>query len=176
MDHLKSWLVDWHKQAPHNARLTTDTYTAFYITLESGKCLIIQLLDEEQAQFVLTGRFQQDPLEERFAAHRQHAGCAYNPSALQCQQTEKKLAVVTSVSQNKNSNTARLERKLGVQKIFWDNSVLPTAAKKCKVITLLCCQTYNVHYFISLFLFGKLTSSVKTAALYWTTGMKKWGF
>jgi len=37
------------------------------------KCLVIQLLDNEQAYFVLTGRSQQDPLEERFAAHRHAA-------------------------------------------------------------------------------------------------------
>ena len=131
MDNLKSWVVAWYKQAPQNARLTQDTYTALCITLESVKSLVVQLLDDEQAQFVLTGRFQQDPLEERFGAHRQRAGCSHNPSALQFQHTEKKLAVVTSVSHSKNTNTARLDRKSAA--VFWDNSVLPT--KKCKTVT-----------------------------------------
>ena len=159
MDQLKSWLVAWHNQAPANAKLTNDTYTAFCITLESLKCLIIQLLDDEQAQFVLTGRFQQDPLEERFAAHRQRAGCSYNPSALQFQQTEKKLAVVKSVTHSKNGNTARLERKAGELKEFWDNSVLPTAPKKCKVVTnhhaLFYCVAINVILWLCTFFCGQ---------------------
>jgi len=127
-DELKSWLVAWHRQAPASARLTNDTYAAFCITLESVKLLIIQLLSKEDAQFVLTGRVQQDPLEERFAAHRQRAGCSYNPSALQFQQTEKKMAILKSVTNSKNCNTARMEP--GSNKTFWDNSMLPTAAKK----------------------------------------------
>jgi len=84
--------------------------------------LTAQLLNEEEAQFVLTGCFQQDPLKESFAAHRQRAGCSYNPSALQFQQTEKKMAVLKSVTHNKNCNTATMEP--GPNKAFWDNSIL----------------------------------------------------
>ena len=57
----------------------------------------------------MTGRFQQDPIEECFGAHRQQAGCSYNPSALQFQQTEKELAVLKYVTQNGNGNTTRAE-------------------------------------------------------------------
>jgi len=36
---------------PHRLTYCNDTYTAFCVTLEAVKCLIIQLLDDEQAQY-----------------------------------------------------------------------------------------------------------------------------
>ena len=129
MEALKTWLVNWNTNS--KTALTRETYSAFLITLTGMKLLIKRLLAEENALFVLTGRFQQDPIEERFGAHRQRAGCSYNPSALQFQQTEKKLSVLKSINQNSNGNTTRAERKTNRQ--LWNNKPLLRRAKKRQV-------------------------------------------
>lgn len=128
-DKLQAWLISWNGDS--SCSLTKETYSAFQLTLTAMKQLIIYLLTDIKADFVLSGRFQQDPLEERFAAHRQRAGCSYNPSALQFQQTEKKLSVFKFVANNMNSNTARIESRSVRQ--HWNNEPLTRQAQKKKV-------------------------------------------
>ena len=111
MDEMKIWLSSWNPDTTPRTGLTRETYSAFMLTLTALRQLTQSLLTDHEAPFVLTGRYQQDPLEERFGAHRQRAGCSYNPSALQFAQTEKKLSVIKFVLQNNNCNTTRIDRK-----------------------------------------------------------------
>ena len=68
---LADWAENW-KQSPAFT-LTSQTSSAFIVTLRAQAHLIDELL-EEGYSFVLTGRLQSDPIERRFLQYRQMSG------------------------------------------------------------------------------------------------------
>lgn len=52
------------------------------------------MLKEEGAEYLLSEKFSQDPLEEHFSRHRRIAGCNDNPTLAQFQQQETALNVI----------------------------------------------------------------------------------
>ena len=73
---MASWLEYWHSGRIPNCQrftLTTQTAAALIRTLRCHALLIENLLDEGY-EFVLTARFQSDPLERRYGQYRQMNG------------------------------------------------------------------------------------------------------
>ena len=71
-----SWLENWKSQQISNAQkftLTAQTNAALVRTLRCHAALIEDLLSSGQ-EFVLTARFQSDPIERRFGQYRQMSG------------------------------------------------------------------------------------------------------
>ena len=67
------WIKSWHDlqiQCAQRFTLSTQTTNAFVITLNATASLIDDLLSEGY-KYVLTSRFQSDPLERRFSKYRQ---------------------------------------------------------------------------------------------------------
>ncbi len=52
------------------------------------------LLENIGFEYVLLGKFQSDPLEERFGLYRRMSGCNYNVSVNQVLESEKKLKII----------------------------------------------------------------------------------
>ena len=73
---LADWLLDWKAQQPANTEkftLSKQTASALVTTLRCTTTLIEDLLQEGYA-YVLTARFQTDPLERQFSKYRQMGG------------------------------------------------------------------------------------------------------
>ena len=71
------WLVSWKSQRLPRCekfQLTPQTNEALVQTLRCHASLIEDLLREDKFSFVLTSRFQSDPLERRFGQYRQMSG------------------------------------------------------------------------------------------------------
>ena len=116
--------------------LTRDTRNALVIVLTTVPLVIKYLLCHKSAAFVLTGKFQQDPLEEHFAAQRQKSGCSYNPNALQFLQTEKKFHLLKGITTSKSCNTYRAGKHK--QSMIWNNSPLQKRKKVSCYKMILC--------------------------------------
>ena len=70
------WLEEWHENQLSNCEkytLTTQTKSALIVTLRATASLIEDLLSEGY-KYILTARFQTDPLELRFSKYRQMNG------------------------------------------------------------------------------------------------------
>ena len=73
---LADWLCEWQKSRITNCeqfQLSAQTFNAMERSLRCHASLIEDLL-EEQYDFVLTARFQSDPLEKRYGQYRQMSG------------------------------------------------------------------------------------------------------
>ena len=73
---MADWIQNWQEKKIYNCEkftLTSQTASAFARTLKCHASLIEDLLAEGY-NFIMTSRFQSDPLERRFGQHRQMSG------------------------------------------------------------------------------------------------------
>ena len=85
------WVEEW-QGAAHHFTLSAQTAHALVTTLRCTAHLIDDLL-EEGYSFVMTARFQTDPLERRFSKYRQMSGGRFLVSLREVQTTEKILTI-----------------------------------------------------------------------------------
>ena len=107
---LASWLENWKKQQIPNAQkftLSSQTNAALVRTLRCHAALIEDLLSEGQ-QYVLTARFQSDPIERRFGQYRQMSGGRFLISTKDIAISEKILKVKTLVKEGFKLDTRLL--------------------------------------------------------------------
>ena len=92
--------------------------------------LIPSLLRSRDVNYVLTDKFNQDPLEEHFGKHRSKLGGCDNPTILQYGETERKLQVAKSdsiiVMRGNTSGRSSVTRKIDITK----SAPLPKRKKK----------------------------------------------
>lgn len=91
---LASWLDDWQKSqisCSQKYTLTKQTCSALITTLNAMADLCDELLGEGFS-YILTARFQSDPLERRFSAYRQMSGGRFLVSLREVITSEKILA------------------------------------------------------------------------------------
>ena len=68
---LSDWIESWAQIS--DFCLTKQTSKAFVITLR-GQAMFMQEFLDEGYEFIFIGRFQSDPLENRFSQYRQMSG------------------------------------------------------------------------------------------------------
>lgn len=90
MNALADWVEQWSKCPSFT--LTKQTAHALITTLRSTACLITDLLNENYS-YVLTSRFQSDPIERRFSKYRQMSGGRFLVSLREVNNSEKILAI-----------------------------------------------------------------------------------
>ena len=119
---LADWLTLWQEsQLPGSQKftLTKQTSSALITTLQCTAALIEDLLNEE-FQYVLTARFQSDPLERRFSLYRQMSGGRFLVSLIEVINSEKILSLKSLLKANINFSE---------EDIFKENSVLEEFVK-----------------------------------------------
>ena len=85
---------------------TKETITATHQTLTATIKLVEYLLDKKGFSYVLTGKFQSDPIERQFGRYRQSSGGNYFISTRQVLESEKLIRVKNIVKFNKLSMKA----------------------------------------------------------------------
>lgn len=90
---LCSW--DELNQKQKEGRLTNETHAALSHTVKCYVELVRYLLLDLKFSYVLTARFQTDPLEARFGKHRRLAGTNYHISVREIKASEKKLTLLS---------------------------------------------------------------------------------
>ena len=99
-----TWLSNWKSQAIPNWQkftLSAQTNSAMIQTLRCQAALIQDLLTEGY-KFVLTARFQSDPLERRYGQYRQMSGGRFLVSAKDVNRSENILKIWNSLKENFN--------------------------------------------------------------------------
>lgn len=98
---LADWLVEWQNQKIPNSQkftLSAQTNAAMVQTLRCQAALIEDLLSEGY-EFVLTARFQSDPLERRYGQYRQMSGGRFLISAKDASRSENILKIKSLVKE-----------------------------------------------------------------------------
>ena len=98
---LADWVQTWTNQKIRNAQnftLTAQTSTALVRTLRGHAQLIEDLLDDG-FDWVLTARFQSDPLERRFSQYRQMSGGRFLVSLKDVQISEKIIKIKSLIKE-----------------------------------------------------------------------------
>ena len=101
MRQLAEWLSDWKSQAIPNSQkftLSAQINSAMIQTLRYQAALIEDLLSEGY-KFVLTARFQSDPLEKRYGQYRQMSGGRFLVSAKDVDRSENILKIQSLVKE-----------------------------------------------------------------------------
>ena len=90
------WLCAWEalNQKQREGRLTNETQVSLRHTVQ-GYIELINYLSDLKFSYVLTGKFQTDPLEARFGKHRRLAGTNYHISVREIRESEKKLTIIS---------------------------------------------------------------------------------
>ena len=114
---LSDWIESWTKSSKFC--LTAQTSRAFATTLRAQAMLMQELLNDEY-EFILTRRFQSDPLEKRFSQYRQMSGGRFLVSLREIYSSERILACRSLLKENIN---------------FWDDDLKPL--QKCDYSNLL---------------------------------------
>ena len=91
------WIEEWQDQS--SKCLTPQTSEALITTLRCTASLIEDLLAEGY-QFVLTARFQTDPLERRFSRHRQMSGGRFLIGLRELESSERILAISSLIKED----------------------------------------------------------------------------
>lgn len=117
LDDVSQWLCAWEKlnQKQREGRLTNETHAALVHTVNCYRELICYLFNDLHFTYVLTSKFQTDPLEARFGKHRRMAGTNYHVSVREVKESEKRLTImsmlhVISASKGKISFTEFIEQ------------------------------------------------------------------
>nr|CAH7731460.1 unnamed protein product [Callosobruchus chinensis] len=87
-----NWLDKWKSDDFPN-KLSSQTHTALLHTLHGMLEIVKYCFEELNLNYVLLGKFQTDPLENRFGKYRQLAGGQYHISIRQLYESEKKLRI-----------------------------------------------------------------------------------
>ena len=102
MRSFESWLKNWKSQQISNAQkftLTAQTNAVLVHTLRCHAALIEDLLSNGQ-EFVLTARFQSDPIERRFGQYRQMSGGRFLISEKDINISEKTLMINALINED----------------------------------------------------------------------------
>lgn len=94
-DRIVKWLDRWDKFGLKTGILTKETFKALRHTVKTLIDLSKYLLTDLQFKYVLTGKFQTDPLEYRFSQYRRLAGTNYHVSVREIMESEKKLKLIS---------------------------------------------------------------------------------
>ena len=89
---LADWITEWQEcKLPNCERfqLSAQTSDALTRTLRCRAALIEDLLETQQYEYVLTARFQSDPLEKRYGQYRQMSGGRFLVSLREVRSSEK---------------------------------------------------------------------------------------
>lgn len=89
---MLKWLDAW-EQGNFPNKLTRQTHTALVHTIYGITEIVQYCLTELHINYVLLGKFQTDPLENRFGKYRQLAGGHYHISIRQLYESEKRLRI-----------------------------------------------------------------------------------
>lgn len=92
LEKMLSWLDTWEPSS-FSKTLTRQTRTALSHTLHGLLEITKYCFNELGMNYVLLGKFQTDPLEDRFGKYRQMAGGHYHISLRQLYETEKRLRI-----------------------------------------------------------------------------------
>ena len=95
LNQFASWLNEW--MASGKKWLSKQTFQSCQQTSRSFPLLAEYLLKEEDVEYVLSGYFQDDPLEKRFGTYRQLSGANYFGSVKQFLEAEKSMMVKSLV-------------------------------------------------------------------------------
>ena len=97
LEDVYKWLCGWENlnQKSREGRLTNETRAALKHTVKCYVELVQYLLVCLQFKYVLTGKFQTDPLEARFGKHRRLSGTNYHISVQEMKESEKKLTLLS---------------------------------------------------------------------------------
>ena len=96
------WLDNW-KLENFSKKLTRQTHTALCHTIYGMVEVIKYCFEELNLNYLLLGKLQTDPLENRFGKYRQLAGGHYHISIRQLYESEKRLriqSILTLTSRN----------------------------------------------------------------------------
>jgi len=153
--------------------LTRETMSALRHTLQTMIKLCPYLMEQLQLKYVLTGKFQTDSLEYRFAQYRRLAGTNYHVSVREIMESEKKLKLM-SVLTLQSSSLGRIS----ISKFSKD--CLSAASQNVEDVTvtanqfagalhdlnLICISDDNMHVlvFIAGYVGRKLQRSVSCAS------------
>ena len=107
--HMANWINEWQEINPGQC-LSSQTASALTTTLRCTADLIEDLLDEDYS-FVLTARFQTDPLERRFSQYRQMSGGRFLVGLRELQSSERVLKMRSLIKEDID---------------FWKEDVMPT--------------------------------------------------
>lgn len=99
-----TWLQKWEQASSDSGRFTKETQFALKQTTQAIMEISQYCIEELKFQFVLTGKFQTDSLEDRFGRYRQLAGSQYNISVTQIFETELKLRLQSTLPLSLKSN------------------------------------------------------------------------
>ena len=113
---VANWVEEW-SQCPHFT-LTPQTSHALVTTLRSSASLIEDLLGEG-FHYVLTARFQSDPLELHFSKYRQMSGGRFLVSLCEVQHSERILAIDKLLKEDIN---------------FWEEDLQPDDTAECFIM------------------------------------------
>lgn len=98
LNQMLLWLEAWKNSKTFSTNLTNQTHTALHHTIYGMLEVITYCFEELKMKYVLLGKFQTDPLENRFGKYRQMAGGQYNISIRQLYESEKKLRIQSLMS------------------------------------------------------------------------------
>lgn len=93
LSELSVWIEMW-RISNVSGKLSRETFESWSHTCYALKEVIEYLLSDVGAKYVLTGKFQTDPLEHRFGRYRQLSGANYHVSVRQILESEKKLRIL----------------------------------------------------------------------------------
>ena len=101
---LADWIEEWKDESISNCErftLTENTHSALNCTLRCTASLTEDLLSEGY-EYVLTSRFQSDPLERRFSQYRQMSGGRFLVGLREVNSSEKILKIGSLLEENIN--------------------------------------------------------------------------
>lgn len=93
INNMIEWLDTWKGFKMDTGHLTKETHAALTQTLNAMLNLTQYCVEELNFKYLLTGKFQTDPLEDRFGKYRQYSGSNYNITVAQVFENESKIRV-----------------------------------------------------------------------------------
>ena len=97
------WLTMWQTEKLPNCekfQLSQQTNSTLIRTLRCHAALMDDLLHDDEHKFVLTARFQSDPLEKRYGQYRQMSGGRFLVSLREVESSEKILTLKSLLKEN----------------------------------------------------------------------------
>ena len=119
LDNFYLWLQVWDENKATNGNLTRETFTALKHTTHAIIELTDYCISELKMDYILTGKFQTDNLEERFSKYRQLSGGNYNISIRQVFESEKKLRMMSVLKKTLSLNGKSVNLS-EFEEIKWD--------------------------------------------------------
>ena len=151
-----TWINEWKNlqfQRCNKYTLSAQTTNALITTLK-GTASLIEDLFSEGYKYVLTSRFQTDPLERHFSKYRQMSGGRFLVSLREVQSSEKILCMKSLIKANINCWTSNLKLDTKINK----NELLIKLEKYSNEIqeNELCHDSYEVAINISGYITKKI--------------------